>query len=165
MLNLRPYKKCDGKKVLSFIEDEQTFIKWSADRFDKYPITADELNAHYAQFDNVEGYFPMVAYDESGVVGHILMRFLDEEKKILRFGFVIVDSTKRGKGYGKKLMEISLKYAREFLSVDKVTIGVFDGNEAARNCYLSVGFNLTGEIVECSVRDEMYKIIELEYVM
>ena len=59
MLNLRPYKKCDGKSVLSWIKDEVTFRRWSADRFGNYPITADELNAYYQQSDYIDGYFPI----------------------------------------------------------------------------------------------------------
>lgn len=31
----------------------------------------------------------MTAFDDSGVIGHMIMRFTDEKKTILRFGFVI----------------------------------------------------------------------------
>ena len=162
MLNLRPYKKCDANTVLSWIKDELTFRRWSADRFENYPISADELNDHYESQDNNDGYFPMIAYNEEGVVGHILMRFIDEEKKVLRFGFVIVDDSKRGKGYGKQLMEISLKYAKEILHVDKVSIGVFEDNLPAKKCYLSIGFKETGEIVNLKVAEYDWNIIEME---
>ena len=33
------------------------------------------------------------------IVGHILLRFPSEDKSLIRFGFVIVDDSKRGKGY------------------------------------------------------------------
>ena len=162
MLNLRPYKKCDAKVVLSWIKDELTFRRWSADRFENYPITVDELNGYYQQSDYIEGYFPMVAYNEEGVVGHILMRFLDESKKVLRFGFVIVDDSKRGKGYGRQLMEISLKYAKEILHVEKVSIGVFEDNIPAKNCYLAIGFKETGEVVELKAGEYTWNVIEME---
>ena len=44
----------------------------------------------------------MTAFDENGVVGHLIMRFIDEEKSILRFGFIIVDNKKRGMGTESK---------------------------------------------------------------
>lgn len=53
----------------------------------------------------------MTAFDETGVVGHLIMRFTDAEKTILRFGFVIVDDMKRGQGLGKEMLLLALKYA------------------------------------------------------
>ena len=82
----------------------------------------------------------MTAFDETGAVGHLFMRFMDEEKQVLRFGFVIVDDTKRGKGYGREMIALALKYAFEILKVRKVTIGVFEDNAPAYHCYKSVGF-------------------------
>ena len=98
MLRLRPYKACDAETIVSWIKDEKTFYKWSADRYKKYPITADDMNAFYDASAFSDGFFEMTAFDETGVTGHLIMRFTDEEQRILRFGFVIVDDTKRGKG-------------------------------------------------------------------
>lgn len=61
----------------------------------------------------------MTAFDETGVVGHLIMRFTDEEKKTLRFGFVIVNDTKRGMGYGKEMLKLAIKYAFDILKVEK----------------------------------------------
>lgn len=140
MLRLRPYKNCDAKYIVSWIKDEVSFRKWCADRFEKYPITPDELNEQYASLKDADHFYEMTAFDESGVVGHFIMRFVDEEKTILRFGFVIVDDTKRGKGYGKEMLTLALKYAFDLLKVRKVTLGVFENNETAYHCYKSVGF-------------------------
>ena len=68
------------------------------------------------------------------------MRFTDKEKAVLRLGFVIVDDSKRGKGYGKEMIRLALKYAFEIMKVEKVTIGVFENNASAYHCYQSVGF-------------------------
>lgn len=81
MLRLRPYKKCDAKYIVNWIKDEVSFRKWSADRFDHYPISAEDINAHYSACDDSDSFFEMTAFDESEVVGHLIMRFTDEEKK------------------------------------------------------------------------------------
>ena len=44
MLRLRPYKACDAEKIVSWTKDERAFRQWSADRFDRYPFTGDDLN-------------------------------------------------------------------------------------------------------------------------
>lgn len=140
MQKLRPYKNCDAKYIVSWIKNEYAFRQWCADRYENYPITAEDINKQYADCAEADNFYEMTAFDESGVVGHLTMRFTDEEKTILRFGFVIVDDAKRGRGYGKELLSLALKYAFEILKVKKVTLGVFENNEAAYYCYKSVGF-------------------------
>ena len=54
------------------------------------------------------------------------MRDLRGDNKLLRFGWVIVDDTKRGKKYGQKMLTLGLEYAFEIMRVDKVTIGVIE---------------------------------------
>lgn len=164
MLRLRPYKKCDAKYIVSWIKDEVSFRKWCADRYDSYPINADDMNKHYSGLDELDTFFQMTAIDESGVVGHLIMRFIDEEKKILRFGFVIVDDTKRGKGYGKELLRLAVKYAFEILRVEKITLGVFENNTSAYWCYKAAGFSdvETEEEEYYPIMSEQWKCLELE---
>lgn len=164
MLRLRPYKKCDAKYIVSWIKDEVSFRKWCADRYDSYPINADDMNKHYSDLDELDTFFQMTAIDESGVVGHLIMRFIDEEKKILRFGFVIVDDTKRGKGYGKELLQLAVKYAFEILKVEKITLGVFENNTSAYWCYKAAGFMdiETEEDEYYPIMGEQWKCLELE---
>lgn len=164
MLRLRPYKPCDAKTIVSWIKDEQSFRKWCADRFESYPITAKDLNFHYSGFANIDSFFQMTAFDETGVVGHLIMRFTDEEKKILRFGFVIVDDTKRGIGYGKQMLKLAIQYAFDILKVEKITLGVFENNDSAYYCYKSIGFQevQTNQYEMYLVLDEEWKCLELE---
>lgn len=162
MLRLRPYKKCDARHIVSWIKDEVSFRKWCADRYESYPIGPEDMNVQYAATDDTDTFFPMTAFDESGVVGHMIMRFTDEEKQELRFGFVIVDDSKRGKGYGREMIGLAMKYAFEILKVQKITIGVFDNNESAYKCYISSGFHETGENSFCSVLGQEWRCLELE---
>ena len=37
-MRLRPYKSCDAKKIISWIKDEEVFLKWGGDHFGSYPI-------------------------------------------------------------------------------------------------------------------------------
>lgn len=163
MLRLRPYKKCDAKYIVNWIEDEVTFRKWCADMFDKYPIGADDMNQQYSQHEDTDVFFPMTAFDESGVVGHLFMLFKDKEKKLLRFGYVIVDASKRGKGYGKEMLNLAIKYAFEILKVEKITLGVFENNPSAYHCYKAVGFkDVEGKSQSYYLLGQDWKCLELE---
>lgn len=164
MLRLRPYKKCDAKYVVSWIKDEVEFRKWCADRYETYPINTGDMNNHYTAYDDKDSFWPMTAFDENGVVGHLIMRFTDEEKKVLRLGFVIVDDSKRGMGYGKEMLQLSIKYAFEILGIEKITLGVFENNVQAYRCYKSVGFRdvETDEYYYFHILGEDWKCLELE---
>lgn len=163
MLRLRPYKACDAEAIVTWIQDETTFYKWSAGRMGPYPITAEYLNTYYESFAFADHFFVMTAFDDSGIVGQVMMRFLDEEKQILRFGFIIVDGEKRGRGYGKGMLELAIQYAFEMLKVERITIGVFENNEPAYRCYKSLEFQDTGRIPEgYTILGEEWKCRELE---
>ena len=140
MLKLRPYKASDAKIIVKWIKDERALRLWSADRYKEFPITAKDMNKLYDSVTDVNSFWAMTAFDESGVVGHLTMRFVDEEKTILRFGFVIVDDTKREKGYGKEMLNLAIHYAFHIAGAQKVTLGVFESNKAAFECYKAVGF-------------------------
>ena len=163
---LRPYKSCDADKIVSWIKDERAFRQWSADRFGDFPLTADELNAYYAEQDLNDRHLEFTAYDEQGVCGHMIMRFTDDERKTVRFGFVIVDDERRGQGLGRKMLILAKDYARDFLGAEKITLGVFENNPAAHGCYLAAGFKPTGtDDSFYSYHGEEWKCIEMELVL
>lgn len=169
MLRLRPYKNCDAKSIVTWCnKDEISFRKWCADRWETFPLSEKEMNQKYIDNNGdckeEDNFYPMTAFDESGAVGHLIMRYTDEKKSKLRLGFVIVDDAKRGMGYGKEMLMLALKYAFEILKVEKVTLGVFDNNMPAYYCYKAAGFKdveLEKDII-LKLCGEKWKILELE---
>ena len=167
-LRLRPYKSCDSEYIANWIKDEIVFLKWGGDRFGPFPISAGDIDDKYRlkNGDCVEAdnFYPMTAFDESGVVGHFIMRYLNGDNNVLRFGWVIIDDSKRGNGYGRQMLELGLKYAFEILKVKKVTIGVFENNISAYKCYKSLGFKEASvtEYETVKIKDDECRVIELE---
>lgn len=162
MLRFRPYKKCDAETIVSWIGDETAFRMWSADRYDRYPITADDMNAYYEGFACSDRFYPMTAFDETGPVGHMILRFTNAEKTDLRFGFIIVDSQKRGKGYGTQMLRLAERYAFEFLGARRITLGVFPDNAPAVRCYRLLGFHDTGRDESCMIDGRAWIFREME---
>ena len=164
MLGLRPYKACDAEYIVSWIKDELSFRKWCADRYESYPITAEDMNDHYNSLAYADNFYPFTAFDENGVAGHMIMRFTDEAKTVIRFGFIIVDNRRRGTGLGRQMLELAVKYAFDILGAEKITLGVFENNIPAYNCYRSVGFKVveTAETECYRVFGEDWKCREME---
>ncbi|MBQ6702102.1 MAG: GNAT family N-acetyltransferase [Clostridia bacterium] len=157
MLTLRPYKKEDAKTVLSWIKDERAFRLWCADRFDDFPLSEEKLNEIYSDND----YSGMIALDGNEVIGHFFIQDLKHDS--YKFGLIIVDSTKRGKGYGKKMLLTALDYAKNTLKAKRVVLAAFDTNPAAYCCYRGLGFKNTGKTTEYTFFNEKHSYIELEY--
>ena len=88
--------------------------------------------------------YPLTAVVDGAVIGHILMRYPSEDKTVIRFGFVIVDDSKRGMGYGKQMLHIAIDYAQQDLGAECITLGVFCDNNYAVECYKSGGFRIIG---------------------
>lgn len=140
MIRLRPYKLSDAKYLLEWFHEEEEFMKWSAGKF-QYPLTMEQLEEYYHNYEQDEKGWIMVALNEEGTpVGHFLMRMADYEKNSIHMGFIVVNSKLRGHGYGKQMLSQALKYAFEILNVKRVTLGVYDNNPSAHSCYKAVGF-------------------------
>lgn len=166
MLKLREYNACDAKVIVTWIKNEYAFRQWSADRYEKYPITADDMNCYYDRERNHSQIYIMTAYDENGIVGHFTLRFVEEYKKTIRLGFVIIDDKKRKKGYGKQMVDLAIKYSFDTIKIDKISLGVFENNSDAIKCYESCGFQqVKAEKVESyECMEEIWNCIEMEMV-
>ncbi len=168
MLGIRPYKKCDAQKIASWCKDKKTFLYWGGERFGSFPLLPDAINEKYYEkngdCEEPDNFYPFTAFDGDDLVGHFIMRYVNRDKQTIRFGFVIVDSEKRGKKYGQTMLKQGLLYAFEMLKAKKVTIGVYDGNDAAYHCYTSLGFRESKEtpFTYDEVNGEQWKRIELE---
>ncbi len=167
-LRLRPYNPQDAEAIVSWIKDERALRKWSADRYGAYPITPDDINHKYIECngdcEEPDNFYPMTAVEEKGPVGHLILRYTDPEKTIIRLGFIIVDDAKRGMGYGKEMIRMAIQYAIDMLKAEKITLGVFENNPSAYYCYKAAGFQeipmeQEGEI---EILGEKWKCIELE---
>ena len=140
MLRLRPYKPSDAGHLMDWLKDERTVRLWRADRF-SYPLTGEQLDQYWEDFLSDENAWIFTAVDGSGKpCGHFSFRRVDYHKNSAHMGFIVVDPMERGKGYGREMVTLALRYAFSLLRVERVTLGVFTVNEAAHRCYLSVGF-------------------------
>lgn len=140
-MKLRNFIVDDAPTILGWCKDKHAFRLWSADRYADFPASPAEMQKQYEG----EEKFPLTAVVGDEIVGHILLRFPSDDKSIVRFGFVIVDDAKRGKGYGKQMLQLAIDYAKCKLGAKKTTLGVFNENISAIECYKSVGFQIVGE--------------------
>ena len=155
MLRLRPYNKNDAETIISWTDDETAFYKWTAGVLGSFPITLEQFNA-------VSNHMAFTATDDDEIVGFFIMRRPTKSHDVLRFGFVIVNPAIRGKGYGKKMLQLGIIFAKEIYGARKVSLGVFKNNEPAYYCYRAVGFEDLPEIDTYEINGETWACLELE---
>ena len=162
-LILRPWKDSDAEVICKWIRSEEELYKWSADRFNKYPLTAEDIEANYAPQLAAGRFYPMTAVDDKdNIIGHFIIRYpKPEDLTSVRFGFVIVNPEIRGKGYGREMLKLGLQYAEDELKASRADLGVFENNDSARRCYEAVGFRKYNE-QECKMPIGTWNCIDLE---
>ena len=141
-MKLRAYRKEDAAVICKWIRTEEELYRWSADRFNKFPLFENDIENNY--LPQLEGgrFFPITAVDDNGIaVGHFIIRYpRDDDDSTVRFGFVIIDPGIRGKGYGKEMLRQGILYVMDNLKANRIDLGVFENNERAKKCYEAVGF-------------------------
>ena len=76
MMILRNYKKEDAPIVAGWLRSEEELYKWSADRFNKFPLSGEDINENYAPQLETGRFIPLTAIDDNGeAVGHFIIRY------------------------------------------------------------------------------------------
>ena len=163
-LTLRPYQPSDAAVIASWLKSEYLMRQWCADRYERYPVTSEDMNAYYER--NIDGQQSraLTMTDGDDIVGYITLRAPASNPTEQRLGFVIVDDSKRGHGLGKALVSMAVKYAFETLEATKVSLGVFENNPSAIHCYEAAGFHRVtlSETESYDCLGETWNCIEME---
>lgn len=163
-LTLRSYQPSDASVIISWLKSEYLMRQWCADRYERYPVTPEDMNTYYKR--NIDGQHSraLTMTDSDDIVGYITLRTPADNPAEQRLGFVIVDDSKRGCGLGKALVSMAVKYAYDVLGATKVSLGVFENNPSAIHCYEASGFHSVlrhnTESYECL--GERWNCIEME---
>lgn len=139
-MRIRPYIPDKDYELLStWTVDERTHAFWSANRF-PYPMTPKSFHTFLAKAAADQTDSAYVATENNGQPMGFFCYSVNLENNVGFLKFVIVDSQKRGSGYGKEMLRLALQYAFQITGAEAVQLNVFTENTAAKKCYESVGF-------------------------
>lgn len=139
-MRIRPYiEEKDFEYLAKWIDDEKIHALWCANLM-PYPVTKENLHSFLEKNAMEWTDSAYVATEDNGkVMGFFCYSVnVDDNSGFLKL--IVVDREKRGAGYGKKMLQLALKYAFEITGVESVRINVFDENAAAKHCYEKIGF-------------------------
>ena len=89
--------------------------------------------------------YPFAIYEDSTIVGFIMMGYYEAKAYYTLWKFMI-DARYQNRGYGRKALELGIRYLKDRFDVSEVYTGVVPGNTVAKGLYESAGFKDTGLI-------------------
>ena len=157
-----PYQERDEALVISWLASEKQFYQWSSGVLGPYPLRAGRLNDFYREWKQNHKYMVFCGCDdEMNPVGQMILRYPDEDRRHIRFGFILIDPARRGRGLGRRMLELAIGYARDYLKAEDICLGVYINNPGAVALYEKLGFRATGEIEESEYMGETWHCQEM----
>lgn len=139
-LRLRPYIAIkDFDTIKNWIIDERTHAMWCAN-LTSYPIEKNDFEKLLDEAMLRFGDSPFVVTSKEGSLIGFFCYSLNLENNEGMLKFVMVNPDIRGKGYGKAMLQLAIKYAFEMTKASAVHLNVFPENVRAKKCYEAVGF-------------------------
>jgi len=166
MIILEHFERSDFQQLIDWINNEELLINWSGSLFN-FPLTNDSLE-WYINDTNVpmesDAFIYKAVDTETGhVVGHISLGGLSWKNRSARISRVLVGNTgEYRKGICQQMTKAVLKIGFEELGLHRISLGVYENNKAALNCYLKSGFSIEGVSRDILwVKDSFLSMIEM----
>lgn len=139
-MRIRPYiPNKDFEYLSKWIDSERTHALWCANQL-PYPVTQKSFHDFLEKISLDRTDSAYVATEDDGQAVGFFCYSVNTEDNIGFLKFIIVDKTKRGKGYGKGMLNLALQYAFQITGAEAVQLNVFNENTSAKECYKKVGF-------------------------
>lgn len=156
-MRIRPYIPIKDYDYLSkWIDNERIHAFWCANLF-PYPLTPEVFH-EVLEKNSIEWTdSAYVATENNGQPIGFFCYSININDNIGFLKFIVVDPTKRGKGYGKAMLHLALQYAFQITGAEAVQLNVFSENALAKRCYENVGFverNIAENVF--SYKDELW---------
>ena len=139
-MRLRPYiASKDFEYIAGWIDNERSHALWCANNF-PYPVTRELFDDFLGKTMEQWAACPFAATDDSGRTIGFFRYSLNTESNEGFLASVIIDHRLRGKGCGREMLQLALRYAFEITGAERVQLNVFNENTEAKRCYERIGF-------------------------
>ncbi|MFZ4590986.1 MAG: GNAT family N-acetyltransferase [Ignavibacteria bacterium] len=154
MITLEKFTEEDFDRLINWIKNEDELILFAGPGF-SFPLTKDQLSAYINS--DVRKIFKVVDSGTNEVIGHCELNDINKNSKSARVCRMLVgDSTSRNKGYGRKMLQALINVAFNELSLNNLTLKVYEDNSSAVKCYTNCGFEVKGKIHKSMVGPGKY---------
>lgn len=144
-------------------DDLPHFVRWINDpetrRFMvlRYPLSMTEEEKWWQGFLQRENDHIFAIEAEDGTyIGNVGLHDIEPENRRAELGIIIGDKAHWGQGYGTDAVSALLRWAFEYLNLNRISLRVYDYNERAIGCYQKCGFRHEGTMRQARYTDGQY---------
>jgi RimJ/RimL family protein N-acetyltransferase len=166
MITLEPFGPADFGQLMEWVNEERLMKEWSGSMF-SFPLTEAGLAWYVEGSNDIKdpNVFVYKAVDsKTGItVGHISLGGISLRDRAGRITRVLVgNTTERRRGICQGMVKALLRIGFEDLKLHRISLGVYDFNQAAIKCYLKAGFQQEGVLRDVVKHvDEFWTLIEM----
>lgn len=148
MIVLEYFGRNDFGQLMDWIKDDELLMNWSGSLFN-YPLTIKSLEWYIDDVNDINNFdafiYKAVDTGSGKTVGHISLGSISKKNKSGRISRVLVGGNdNRGRGCCQEMVKAVLKIGFEELQLHRISLGVYDFNTAAINCYKKSGLIVEG---------------------
>ncbi|WP_347860901.1 GNAT family protein [Salimicrobium sp. PL1-032A] len=163
MITLKPFMKEDFDTLIQWIDSPEFLMQWAGPNF-SYPLTYEQLEDYRSganQADSITLIYTVWEKDKR--VGHISLGRIDKKNRAGRIGKVLIGETDaKGRGLCVAMIREVLNIAFDELGLHRVSLGVFDFNTPAVQCYKKAGFEIEGLLRDYrKIGEEYWSLYEM----
>ena len=144
-------------------DDLPHFVRWINDpetrRFMvlRYPLSMTEEEKWWQGFLQRENDHIFAIEAEDGTyIGNVGLHDIEPENRRAELGIIIGHKAHWGQGYGTDAVRALLRWASEYLNLNRISLRVYDYNERAIGCYQKCGFRHEGTMRQARYTDGQY---------
>lgn len=145
-VTLREYFPSDAEDIYRWRIDGETTL-WMGPRF-RQPGSLGDVRERISKI--IESppedtlFFAIAATDSLRYIGGIDLTSIDWIDKNAVLSLVIGSEADRNKGYATEAVHLLLRHAFRTMCLHRISLNVYERNEAALRCYLNAGFQVEG---------------------
>jgi RimJ/RimL family protein N-acetyltransferase len=144
-------------------DDLPHFVRWINDpetrRFMvlRYPLSMTEEEKWWQGFLQRENdHIFAIETKDGAYIGNIGLHDIEPENRRAELGIIIGDKAHWSQGYGTDAVRTLLRWAFEYLNLNRISLRVYDYNERAIGCYQKCGFRHEGTMRQARYTDGQY---------
>jgi RimJ/RimL family protein N-acetyltransferase len=161
MVKLEKFEEQDFEQLIKWINTEALMINWSGSLF-RFPLTTESLKWYIEDtndFEHSDAFvYKAIDTETDKTIGHISLGGLSRKNNSARINRVLVgNDAEKNKGYCHQMVNEVLKIGFNHLKLHRISLGLYDENIAALNCYKKSGFVIEGVFRDVLLQDGTYR--------
>jgi RimJ/RimL family protein N-acetyltransferase len=154
MIKLDKFTEQDFQRLINWIKSKDDLVLFAGPVF-QFPLDNSQLS-DYIKSDSRLVYKVVDSISEN-VIGHCELNDINHSKKSARVCRMLIgEESYRNKGYGKAALKKLISIAFKELSLNTLTLKVYENNLGAVKCYKNCGFEIKGKIHKSFIGENAY---------